>query len=517
VTETIVYDFGPTPHHGIIRDIPVVHENKDGKKFKVDFNLESVRNDRGRNYIYKTSTSDGVVSIKIGDPDRTITGAHTYVIDYTFKGVVTYFSDHDELYFNVTGNDWNVPIQQASANIQFDFGVDESLLKTICYTGPRGSKVQGCTISDLEFEIDPFIPLSSGDGLTIVVSFPQGLVTRYEPQEVKDYSDLWAVLTGLFFLTTYLILPLYFIYRWYKYGRDPEIDSVVVRTFDPPKNVKGRKLTPMELGALVDEVIHPRDISAEIVHLAINKYLKIKEHPKKLLGLMKKEIEFINLKKDTKDLSKHEKDLMNAIFPASAGSMKLSALQKVAPKSIKKLSDDLYKDMVSGGFFPVNPQSVRNKYLGFGVAALVIFSFPLGITLMILSRVMPRKTILGAKTKHAGMGLKQFLVTQERQLEFQEKNYYLFEKLLPYAIAFGVAKVWAGKFSDLTSYQPDWYESNTTHFNPILFTNNLNSNLNSMQSMYKPTTTTSTSGFSSGFGGGGFSGGGFGGGGGGSW
>src|SRR5690606_4162418 len=107
---------------------------------------------------------------------------------------------------------------------------------------------------------------------------------------------------------------------------------------------------------------------------------------------------------------------------------------------------------------------------------------------------------------------RNFLKSQERQLEFQAKNQLMFEKLLPYAIAFGVEKVWAERFKDLNLKQPEWYVSSThTGFNTAAFTSNLNSSLSSFNSAANP--PASSSGFSSGSGGGGSSGGGGGGGG----
>jgi len=91
----------------------------------------------------------------------------------------------------------------------------------------------------------------------------------------------------------------------------------------------------------------------------------------------------------------------------------------------------------------------------------------------------------------------------------------MFEKLLPYAIAFGVEKVWAKRFQDLNIGQPDWYQGASPGIlNSYVFVNSLNSSMKSFKMATTP--TRSSSGFSSGFGGG-FSGGGGGGGGGGSW
>jgi uncharacterized membrane protein len=126
---------------------------------------------------------------------------------------------------------------------------------------------------------------------------------------------------------------------------------------------------------------------------------------------------------------------------------------------------------------------------------------------------MPRKTLLGAQIARDAHSLKNFLTSQKRQLEFQAQNQMMFEKLLPYAIAFGVEKVWAKRFEKINLHEPSWYQgySTTSSFNSIYFAGALSNSFSSFKSSSAP----SSSG--SGFGGGGFSGGGGGGGGGGSW
>ena len=110
VKETIVYDFDGLSRHGIYRDIPYVKTNKEGKKLMMDFSDISVTDETGDSYQFSRIWEDQTLRLKIGDPDRTITGIHTYVISYRVAGALTYFSDHDELYWNVTGDDWPVPI-----------------------------------------------------------------------------------------------------------------------------------------------------------------------------------------------------------------------------------------------------------------------------------------------------------------------------------------------------------------------------------------------------------------------
>jgi len=121
VQETIAYDFGELDRHGIFRTIPYITTNKSGKKFVLGFNDISVTDERGKNDQYSQSKIGENFQLKIGDPDRTITGLHNYIINYRVSGALTYFSDHDELYWNITGNDWGVWINSAETEINLPF------------------------------------------------------------------------------------------------------------------------------------------------------------------------------------------------------------------------------------------------------------------------------------------------------------------------------------------------------------------------------------------------------------
>ena len=133
VKETIVYDFGQLQKHGIYRDVPFIRTNQDGKKYKLEFNNFSVQDENGKGYRFTTSSIDEkIIRLKIGDPDRLISGIYNYIITYTVEGALTYFSDHDELYWNITGNEWTVPIVQASALIRLPEVLESSNLKIAC-------------------------------------------------------------------------------------------------------------------------------------------------------------------------------------------------------------------------------------------------------------------------------------------------------------------------------------------------------------------------------------------------
>ncbi|MCS6956262.1 MAG: DUF2207 domain-containing protein [Patescibacteria group bacterium] len=192
IKETIVYDFFDLEKHGIYRKIPIVKINQDGQKYLLDYSQISVVDEKNLAYKYSKSTVNNYLELKIGDPDKIITGVHTYVINYKVKGAITYFSDHDELYWNITGNEWQVPIEKVKVQIFLPGKIDEKNLKTDCFTGVFGSKEKNCLfyfLSDrvkdrIFFELNSDYKLLAGEGLTAVVGFPINLVSYVEPKSM---------------------------------------------------------------------------------------------------------------------------------------------------------------------------------------------------------------------------------------------------------------------------------------------------------------------------------------------
>jgi hypothetical protein len=97
VTESIAYYFAE-PRHGILRDIPV-RLRYDGTFDRV-YPLEVVSVDAtgGASDDYTVEESGGMKRIRIGDPDRTISGGYGYSIRYRVRGALNAFPEHDELY-----------------------------------------------------------------------------------------------------------------------------------------------------------------------------------------------------------------------------------------------------------------------------------------------------------------------------------------------------------------------------------------------------------------------------------
>jgi len=520
VTETIKYFFD-FPRHGIYRNIPFTKYDK-GKRYDVDFKFDKVKDENGKKYKASTSKSGEQWVLKIGDPNRTISGEHIYVISYEARGELGYFSDHDELYWNVTGNGWDVPIKKTTVKITLPKTLTPEQIKLICYTGPYESTKQNCTgTTDGATTIfTTTLFLNSSEGLTFVLGFPKGIVEILKPEIFVPFFDRWygkvtlvGILIGIFLW--YIVLPIYLIVKWFRFGRDPEVGVAVRATFDPPRveeqtqggrsppKIGKRFLTPAETGALIDENVNNRDIFSTIVDLARRGYLKISEPKNKEFHLIK----LVPPKKEL--LLPFEKTLYDGLFE-DGDDVEIKKIKLyVTTAAVQK---ELYALIVKHGYFTQNPNTTRMKYYGLGSVGLFTMNFVMAFIAFIFGRVMPRKTLLGAQTAKQAEGLKNFLSSQERQLNFQGEKQMLFEKLLPYAIAFGVEKQWAKRFEKFDLKNPDWYEgTSSTHFSAVLFASSMSNSYSSFATSATPP-SSSGSGFS-----GGSSGGGGGGGGGGSW
>lgn len=515
VLEKIVYDFGSEEKHGIYREIPTIKSNKDGKKFQMEISVKWVVDENGNVYSYKTSWLDGgILRIKIGDANTLITGEHIYHIAYKVGGAITYFSDHDELYWNITGNRWVVPIEKAELDAAFVTEPSEDEVKTNCYTGSSGSTAQNCTatFSEGKITIATTESLGVGEGLTTAVSFPMNIVARLEPKSVVDFFDtLWGkiVLVMLWILGVlwYVILPVAIPIVWWTKGRDPKgLTGEVQAWFEPPETKAGRPLGPAETGTLVDESADTRDVFAAIIDLARQGHFMIVEKKKGDFSFVRKDTELVRLQP-------YERELVNGIFEDGEKEVRLKDLKMAM--TVESVMNKLYKNLTTEGFFAQNPHNVRTVWMVIAGLAFFTGNFFLGVVALIFGRVMPKKTLFGVGQANVGKSLKNFLSSQSRQLEFQAKEQLFFEKLLPYAIAFGVEKVWADRFKDIKLTSPNWYQGyDNRAFTAGYLLGSMNSSYSSFRSIATP--TSSSSGFSSGFSGG-SSGGGGGGGGGGSW
>jgi uncharacterized membrane protein len=514
VIEIIVYDFGGLQRHGIIREIPKTKTNREGKEFLLKFDLVSVKGDGGESQPFRNESTKKLFKIRIGAADTYVTGEHTYKIHYRVSGALTYFSDHDELYWNVTGNEWTVPIENAAAVISFPAGFDMADIKYTGYTGKTGSRDQ-----NVRFQLDgrslsaaAADRLAAYQGLTVAVEFPIDVVEYLPPEEITDFTNTLMgkiVVAGLFLFAVFwfLALPVWIVIKWFIKGRDPKVFEPISAWFEPPKSGEGRELTPAETGTVIDEKVSLKELTSTIVHLAQRGYLIISEKKKNDFYLVKNK----DFAADSK-LRPFERTLLEGFFK-EGDELRLKDAKLVS--TAKKAEKQIYEQMVKEKFFPDNPNKIRTRYTVLSFAGLFTLNLPLLLSGLIFGRNMPKKTVKGAEAASLAKSLKNFLVSQKDQLEFQADKQIMFEKLLPFAIAFGVEKIWAKRFAKIKLKQPAWNQTYRSGvFSSMLLTRSLDRSFRSFRSAATP--TSSSSGFSSGSSGG-FSGGGGGGGGGSSW
>lgn len=530
VTEEIVYNFGSEQRHGIHRDIPYSYQ-RSGSKYNVRFKVLSVVNEEGKAWPYTVRKLGGKMKVKIGDSEVYVTGIKTYRLTYEVKRAINYFDDHDELYWNVTGDEWLVSITSATATITLPRAVKEDDIQLACYTGSFGSTDQVCSseiVSDTEISFTTDDKLFTYEGLTIIIGLPKGVLIKPGTwQQVQWFLiDNWSIAIPIIVLFS-------MFYLWYSRGRDPRVRSTVIPYYEPPD-----KMPVGELGTIIDEKADLKDISATIIQLAIKGYLKIKEIEKKKLFGKDRDYELIKLKEADKHLQEYEKKIFKGMFDVGK-TRTVSSMKNKFYVHLKKIKKALYELVVLDGYFFTNPEKVRQKYAILAALVIpigVIILFVLGnvvagistalagVIAIVFSRYMPRKTKKGAEAHKQILGFKWFLsVTETERLKFHNapaKSPKEFEEFLPYAMVLEVEKEWADQFKDMYVTPPEWYEGRPgTAFGAWYLASSLglmSSNINS--AMVTAPRGTSTAGFGgSGFGGGGFSGGGFGGGGGGSW
>lgn len=535
VTETIIADFTQAEdRHGIRRFIPINYKDAYNQNLSLRFTLLGVTDENGNMVETETTYSGDNINLRLGSADVYVDGkVKTYKIQYKLDRGLNQFGDHDELYWNVTGNGWDTAIVKASATVKLPNNANPDDLKAICYTGYGYSKEQDCEAKVVDGQTYQFRSnslLPSNAGLTIVVAFPKGMINY--PNQVTYL--LWFLADNWGYLLPFLTF-LFIYYRWHKYGRDPKATHpTIMPEYEAPDNLR-----PAEIGTLLDDRVDMQDITSTIIDLATRGHLKIIETAKKNLVWTNYEYELEQTPdKNPKDvLNEFENKIYQGIFEGQT-KIHLDDLKYKFYKVIPDIQSSIYKSLVSKSYYSENPDKVRNTYFSIGGIGFFVTLFFLGFLIDInlslfigilisfaiifaFASIMPKKTQKGVDTHIHVLGLEEFIKTAEKdRLKFYEKE-NIFEKILPYAIALGLADKWAKACEGLFKQAPDWYQSSNpnliNNFNTYYFLNTLNSFNTTLASNMQSAPRSSAAGGSSGFGGGGFSGGGFGGGGGSSW
>ncbi len=535
VKETIDVAFHQS-RHGIYREIPFKYRDEFGKMIMTPTRVLSVTDESGKVWKYQVKKTGHLVTIRIGDAKRYVKGNQTYVITYEVENAILFFNDHDELYWNVTGNYWKAPIKEASATVSLTTKDKSKNLMAAGYEGSYGSKEEcGVETYDNSGKFFTKRNLNMGEGLTIAFGWDKGLV--FPPSSWKKFLLAINPRENRVFLLP-IFSFLYMASRWYRKGRDPRVRESVTVMYEPPK-FDNKPLTPAEVGTLIDEKLDPRDITSTIVGLAVKGYIKIEETKREGLVFDKTDYDLIKAKDPDTNLSPFEIELMKSLFSDSPRGVRLlvSSLKNRFYTHLPTLKNSLYGELIRKKYFLSSPEKVRNSYIAAGIFILVFACFAFaflasgfegkgiiagiltGIPVLAFAKFMPAKTRAGASAYMDILGFQEFMNRAEKDRLERMGDKSLFSKFLPYAIALDVADNWANAFEGIYQEPPDWYVSPVGFrtFTPYAFTHSLNSVTSDLSSAMFSTPRGTGGGGGGGFGGGGSSGGGFGGGGGGSW
>jgi len=526
VTETIrVRSAGQDIRRGIYRDFPTRYTDRLGNRYRVRLDILEVKRD-GASEPYHTENRSNGVRIYIGSASRMVgSGIHEYELRYRTSRQLGFFANHDELYWNVTGNGWMFPIDSAGARIELPADVNGADLQTSFYTGPQGARGQDARaeiVNGHTITFETTRGLQPGEGLTVAVSWPKGIVRQPTTMQriawfLQDNRAALVMLIG------WLAAFGWYLWAWRRAGRDPE-KGVIIPLFRPPMG-----MTPAACSYVLNMSFNRQAFAAAVVSLGVKGYLEIEEDD-----------DDFKLRQKTSPASgkasKGERALLNNLF---VNGMEIELDQK-NHRSFIKARDGLRQALKSeylGRLFILNTIYVLPGVLLTIVAALIAAAMPGGpaiwVPYVVLSLalhgaflyLLRAPTPAGRQIMDQIEGFRMYLDTAEQdrleRMRSPQLTPEVFETFLPYAFALGVENSWCDRFArelpeemaKRGGYQPNWYAGRSRGLNTL---GHLGRDFNSSFST-AISSASSPPGSSSGSGGGGSSGGGGGGGGGGGW
>jgi uncharacterized membrane protein YgcG len=532
VTESITAHFLGGPWHGLYREIPVEYYTPQGMNYSLFLEVKGITDGSGRPLRFESSRERHYRKLKIFI-DNADDSVQTINIEYTVANALKFHEDFDEFYWNVTGDEWDVPISSASASITLPAAAKN--IRANFATGAYGSRGQDAQISiaDNGVEVHTTSPLPYHHGLTVAVAFDKGAL-----REPTTFNQVVLFFRSNWPLVFPFLVALIMYWIWYKNGRDPRLRPVAAQ-YEPPD-----KLTPSEVGTLIDNSADMRDITAAIVDLAVRGYLVIRDRSDShMMGLYKTQSYSFILKKgraEWSSLKPHEQSLLDGIFTVGQPEevVDMEDLHNVFYKNIPIIKNQIFAQLLGHGYYLHRPDTVRATYIGAGLligflaiwggaamgrslgmagAPFVIAGIASAAIVCGFGWFMPARTPTGTRALEGVLGFEDFLAHVEAdRFNRMIKTPAMFEKFLPFAMALGVEKNWSKAFANIYTEPPQWYQGGnfSSGFYPYLFVNNLNALSSQAATTFVSAPRSSGgSGFSGG--GGSSSGGGFGGGGGG--
>jgi len=515
-------------NHGILRAIPETYANH-----PLNLHVQTVTDNTGRAVNYTTSDSNDNLVLKIGDAGTYVHGQQTYNLDYTMDNVTT---DNDAFIWNTNGDQWSQSFGSVIAHIHLsgDLAAAVSPANQACFTGGSGSTAKNCISTstlpgspEAQITVATTRPLQANENLTTALHFNAGTFAAYKIPPAELLRFLAIALLGYtlpIFLTLFIVIR-----RWRKYGRDPKGAGTIIPEYLPPKD-----LSVLGSSAIIHEGFENKALTAQIIDLAVRHYLKIYEV--KQAKILKDKITYdIELTTDPKDLRPEELAVLNLLFSDTLVVGTKVSLDQLAGKlyaGAANIGDSVNQQLAESGSFRADPADAKSSFYVAGIILLGTgsFTFPYavgfivaGVILLISAKFMPARTKFGVQQKEYLLGLKLYMHYAETdRLKFLQSPHgegtekidvtdttqliKLYERLLPYAMLFGIEKDWAKEFAGLYKAAPEWYAGNSA-FSAAYFVGSISGFSAQSTASFNPPHSSSGGSFSGGGGGGGGGGG----------
>jgi len=390
----------------------------------------------------------------------------TWTIEYRAQGAIFYFDEGDELRWYVLDADTPVPIGRVTATVKLPGDVSPDQLFPALQTGPSVetdvARPGGGTV------VFEGIGLPAYTNFWTVTGFPKGVVD-FKWTIKRVFSWIVPKVGFALPIAAFLIMLL----MWRRRGRDEPAAVHATYVSEPPSD-----LPPGVAGALIDESVDIREVTATIVDLARRGYFDmIEDKVGGLAGIFGASVTTFRKLKPFEDLQGFERKVADSLFAGHGDTVTSKDLKDKFYVHMAPIIDEIYNSVTRRKLFVDNPQKVRAKWVGYSVLLTVLlgvlitimimtdipgwgyFLFGSIVTVVIVfafGRAMPQRTALGAEEQRKWEAFRNYL-RDLRRFDDMETARAAFEKYLPYAIAFGVEKDWVRRFKDVQVPPPTWY------------------------------------------------------------
>jgi uncharacterized membrane protein YgcG len=513
-----------------------------------DVEVQSVTDGDGNPRPYTLETDDDGFLLVTSAADECVHGAQTYVFTYTQHNVTRYFADtdDDEFFWDTNGTGWYQSFGSVASRVHVPSHLASSLTgQSACYRGYEGS-TDTCELTVSEGSDETVIETSVTDlapfeNVTVAIGFEPH---TFVPRDDSYFASPVAIVQIVGVLGSVIALIWAIVLRATRFA-DGRGRPTIIAEYTPPKG-----LDPFTAAVVLGKT--SRGAAAAFVNLAVTRRIRIVETEKK--GWFSSGTTYLLELVDPSGLAGPELNLAQALFgyqlqPGTTYLM--SGKDTTLSEHVRGILQSATAAATTSGLrkkgtakFAVLPtlivilSGVLTAVIGFGMIgdsrgglvplALMVVSL---IAALVVFGLLFRKPLSdqGAELRDHLKGLELYIRLAEadrlRMLQSPggaEKEavstsdprqvVLIYEKLLPYAVLFGLEKQWASVLGTYyTEQSPDWY-SGSGAFNAAVFASSISSISSTAASSYSGSSSSSSSG---GSGGGGSSGGGGGGGGGG--